>query len=159
MSISKYTLTYTCAPGRPWAVAAGSLPRATRSAPKAGALHARALTCAPRVTAHVVSWGGVGMSKKSCAARCSRGSVQGVLRARPAEGGGGVAHREDLAATASATLERSTGTVAHGQERAARERRRRRSIEVSRITTYLYSPSRLRPVEDCQSALRLRVRP
>jgi hypothetical protein len=56
---------------------------------------------------------------------------------RPAEGGGGVAHREDLAATASATLERSTGTVAHGQERAARERRRRRSIEVSRITTYL----------------------
>ena len=69
------------------------------------------------------------MSKKSCAARCSRGSVQGVLRA-PAEGEGGVAHREDLAATASATLERSTGTVAHGK-RAARERRRRRS-KVSR---------------------------
>ena len=63
------------------------------------------------------------MSKKSCAARCSRGSVQGVLRA-PAEGEGGVAHREDLAAsTASATLERSTGTVAHGK-RAARERSR-----------------------------------
>ena len=53
------------------------------------------------------------MSKTSCAARCSRGSVQGVLRA-PAEGEGGVAHREDLAATASATLERSAGTVAHG---------------------------------------------
>ena len=104
-------------------VAAGSLPRATRSAPKAGALRARAPTCAPRVTAHVVSWGGVGMSKTSCAARCSRGSVQGVLRA-PAEGEGGVAHREDLAATASATLERSAGTVAHGK-RAARERRRR----------------------------------
>ena len=69
------------------------------------------------------------MSKKSCAARCSRGSVQGVLR-DPAEGEGGVAHREDLAATASATLERSTGTVAHGK-RAARERRRRRS-KVSR---------------------------
>ena len=69
------------------------------------------------------------MSKTSCAARCSRGSVQGVLRA-PAEGEGGVAHREDLAATASATLERSTGTVAHGK-RAARERRRRRS-QVSR---------------------------
>ena len=69
------------------------------------------------------------MSKTSCAARCSRGSVQGVLRA-PAEGEGGVAHREDLAATASATLERSTGTVAHGK-RAARERRRRRS-KVSR---------------------------
>ena len=50
------------------------------------------------------------MSKTSCAARCSRGSVQGVLRA-PAEGEGGVAHREDLAATASATLERSAGTV------------------------------------------------
>ena len=106
-------------------VAAGSLPRATRSAPKAGALRARAPTCAPRVTAHVVSLGGVGISMTSCAARCSRGSVQGVLRA-PAEGEGGVAHREDLAATASATLERSAGTVAHGK-RAARERRRRRS--------------------------------
>ena len=65
----------------------------------------------------------------SCAARCSRGSVQGVLRA-PAEGEGGVAHHEDLAATASAKLERSTGTVAHGK-RAAREWRRRRS-KVSR---------------------------
>ena len=62
---------------------------------------------------------GEGMSKKSCAARCSRGSVQGVLRAPAGEGEGGVAHREDLAATASATLERSTGTVAHGK-RAAR---------------------------------------
>ena len=66
------------------------------------------------------------MSKKSCAARCSRGSVckacfELLPRARV-----GVAHREDLAATASATLERSTGTVAHGK-RAARERRRRRS--------------------------------
>ena len=112
-------------------VAAGSLPRATRSAPKAGALRARAPTCAPRVTAHVVSWGGVGMSKTSCAACCSRGcSVQGVLRA-PAEGEGAVAHREDLAATASATLERSAGTVAHGK-RAARRRskvsRRRRAV-------------------------------
>ena len=93
-----------------------------------GAARPGAYLC-PRVTAHVVSWGGVGMSKTSCAARCSRGSVQGVLRA-PAEGEGGVAHREDLAATASATLERSTGTVAHGK-RAARERRRRRS-KVSR---------------------------
>ena len=110
-------------------VTAGSLPRATRSAPKAGALRARAPTCALRVTAHVVSWGGVGMSKTSCAARCSRGSVQGVLRA-PAEGEGGVAHRENLSAAASATLERSAGTVAHGK-RAARERRRRRS-KVSR---------------------------
>ena len=93
-------------------VAAGLLPRATRSAPKAGALRARAPTCAPRVTAHVDSWGGVGMSKTSCAARCSRGSVQGVLRA-PAEGEGGVAHRENFSATASATLERSAGTVAY----------------------------------------------
>ena len=114
-------------------LAAGSLPRATRSAPKAGALRARAptCTCAPRVTAHVVSWGEVGMSKTSCAACCSRGcSVQGVLRA-PAEGEGAVAHREDLAATASATLERSAGTVAHGK-RAARRRskvsRRRRAV-------------------------------
>ena len=110
-------------------VAAGSLPRATRSAPKAGALRARAPTCALRVTAHVVSWGGVGMSKTSCAARCSGGSVQGVLRA-PAEGEGGLARREDLTAAAAATLERSAGTVAHGK-RAARERRRRRS-KVSR---------------------------
>ena len=69
------------------------------------------------------------MSKTSCAARCSRGSVQGVLRA-PAEGEDGVAHRENLSATASAMLERSTGTVAHGK-RAARERRRRRA-KVSR---------------------------
>ena len=55
--------------------------------------------------------------------------MKGVLRA-PAEGEGGVAHREDLAASASATLERSAGTVAH-DKRAARERRRRRS-KVSR---------------------------
>ena len=110
-------------------VAAGSLPQATRSAPKAGALRARAPTCALHVTAHVVSWGGVGMSKTSCAARCSRGSVQCVLRA-PAEGEGGVAHSENLSAAASAMLERSTGTVAHGK-RAARKRRRRRA-KVSR---------------------------
>ena len=62
-------------------VAAGSLPRATRSAPKAGALRARgAYMCPPRNCARCLL-GGVGMSKKSCAARCSRGSVQGVLRA------------------------------------------------------------------------------
>ena len=65
------------------------------------------------------------MSKTSCAARCSGGSVHGVLRA-PAEGEGGVAHRENLSAAASAMLERSAGTVAHGK-RAARERRCRRS--------------------------------
>ena len=41
-------------------VAAGSLPRATRSAPRTGALRARAPTCALRVTAHVVFWGGSG---------------------------------------------------------------------------------------------------
>ena len=71
----------------------------------------------------------VGMSKTSCASRCSRRSVQGALRA-PAEGEGGLARREDLTAAAAATLERSAGTVAHGT-RAARERRRRRS-KVSR---------------------------
>ena len=59
------------------------------------------------------------MSKTSCAARCSGGSVHGVLRA-PAEGEGGVAYRENLSAAASTTLERSAGTVAHGK-RAARE--------------------------------------
>ena len=47
---------------RPGAVAAGSLPRATRSAPKAGA--ARPGATWPRVTAHVVFWGGVGMSRR-----------------------------------------------------------------------------------------------
>ena len=93
-----------------------------------GAARPGAYMCPPRNCARCLL-GGVGMSKKSCAARCSRGSVQGVLRA-PAEGEGGVAHREDLAATASATLERSTGTVAHGK-RAAREPRCRRS-KVSR---------------------------
>ena len=66
----------------------------------------------------------VGMSKTSCALRCSRRSAQRVLRA-PAEGEGGVAHREELAAATSATLERSAGMVADGT-RAARERRRRR---------------------------------
>ena len=93
-----------------------------------GAARLGAYMCSPR-NAHVVSWGGVGMSKTSCAARCSRGSVQGVLRA-PAEGEGGVAHHENFSAAATATLERSGGTVAHGK-RAARERRRRRS-KVSR---------------------------
>ena len=93
-----------------------------------GAARPGAYMCSPRNCARCLL-GGVGMSKTSCAARCSRGSVQGVFRA-PAEGEGGVAHREDLAATASTTLERSAGTVAHGK-RAARERRRRRS-KVSR---------------------------
>ena len=64
-----------------------------------GAARPGAYMCPPRNCARCLL-GGVGMSKKSCAARCSRGSVQGVLRA-PAEGEGGVAHREDLAATAS----------------------------------------------------------
>ena len=39
--------------------------------------------------------------------------MHGVLRA-PAEGEGGVAHRENLTAAASATFERSAGTVAQG---------------------------------------------
>ena len=95
--------------------------RRGRCAP--GRLHVHPAYCARCLL------GGVGMSKTSCAARCSRGSVQGVLRT-PAEGEGGVAHRENFSAAASATLERSAGTVAHGK-RAARERRRRRS-KVSR---------------------------
>ena len=93
-----------------------------------GAARPGAYMCSPRYCARCLL-GGVGMSKTSCAARCSRGSVQRVLRA-PAEGEGGVAHRENLSAAASATLERSAGTVAPGK-RAARERRRRRS-KVSR---------------------------
>ena len=93
-----------------------------------GAARPGAYMCSPRNCARCLLRV-VGMSMTSCAARCSRGSVQGVLRA-PAEGEGGVAHRENLSAAASATLERSAGTVAHGK-RAARERRRRRS-KVSR---------------------------
>ena len=70
-------------------VAAGSLPRATRSAPKAGALRAPGrLHVLPAYCAHVVSWGGVGMSKTSCAACCSRGLVQGVLRTNSCRGRG-----------------------------------------------------------------------
>ena len=108
------------------ALAASVASRYALGAEGGGAARPGAYMCPPRNCARCLL-GGVGMSKKSCAARCSRGSVQGVLRA-PAEGEGGVAHREDLAATASAMLERST--VAHGK-RAARERRRRRS-QVSR---------------------------
>ena len=93
-----------------------------------GAARPGAYMCSPRNCARCLL-GGVGMSKTSCAARCSRGSVQGVLRA-PAEGEGGVAHHENFSGAATATLERSGGTVAHGK-RAARERRRRRS-KVSR---------------------------
>ena len=93
-----------------------------------GAARPGAYMCSPRNCARCLL-GGVGMSKTSCAARCSRGSVQGVLRA-PAEGEGGVAHHENFSAAATATLERSAGTEAHGK-RAARERRRRRS-KVSR---------------------------
>ncbi len=93
-----------------------------------GAARPGAYMCSPRNCARCLL-GEVGMSKTSCAARCSRGSVQGVLRA-PAEGEGGVAHHENFSAAATATLERSGGTVAHGK-RAARERRRRRS-KVSR---------------------------
>jgi hypothetical protein len=63
-------------------VAAGSLPRATRSAPKPGAAaRPRAPTCAPCVTAHVVSWGEWGCeSKTSCAARAAR-EARGARRA------------------------------------------------------------------------------
>ena len=103
------------------------LPRATRSAPKAcapGGLHVL-----PTDKLRMLPLGVVGMSKTSCAARCSRRSVKGVPRA-PAEGEGGVARREDLTAAAAATLERSAGTVAQGTM-AARERRRR-SAKVSR---------------------------
>ena len=105
-----------------------------------GAARPGAYMCSPRNCARCLL-GGVGMSKTSCAARCSRGSVQGVFRA-PAEGEGGVAHREDLAATASATLERSAGTVAHGK-RAARERRRRRSKVSRRRRAGRAPPARL----------------
>ena len=86
-----------------------------------GAARPGAYMCPPRNCARCLLEGSVGMSKTSCAARCSRGSVQGVLRA-PAEGEGGVAHREDLAATASATL--ASGAPVRWlmwQERAARE--------------------------------------
>ena len=74
-----------------------------------GAARPGAYMCSPRNCARCLL-GGVGMSKTSCAARCSRGSVQGVLRA-PAEGEGGVAHHENFsaAATAHARAERRHG--------------------------------------------------
>ena len=52
-------------------VAAGSLPRTTRSAPKAGALRARAPTCAPPV-AHALSPGGEWGCRRRCALRAAR---------------------------------------------------------------------------------------
>ena len=97
-----------------------------------GAARPGAYMCTPR-TAHVVSWGGVGMSKTSCAARCSRERLSARRASSSCRGRGwGGTPRGPccVAATASATLERSTGTVAHGK-RAARERHRRRS-KVSR---------------------------
>ena len=97
-----------CAPGRP-RQPGHCLARYALGAEGGGAARPGAYMCAPRNYARCLL-GGVGMSKASCAARCSRGSVPGT----PAEGEGGVAHREDLAATASTTLERSAGTVAHG---------------------------------------------
>ena len=50
------------------------------------------------------------MSKTSCAARCSRGSGQGVLRA-PAEGEGGMAHRENLSRTRTHTHARTPSAM------------------------------------------------
>ena len=68
--------------------AAFSPPRATRSAPKAWALRARAPTCCPPPDNCARCLLVVATSKTSCASRCSRRSVQGALRA-PAEGEGG----------------------------------------------------------------------
>ena len=82
-----------------------------------GAARPGAYMCSPRNCARCLL-GGVGMSKTSCAARCSRGSVQGVLRA-PAEGEGGVAHHENFSAAATATLERYGGSWQEGGARAA----------------------------------------
>ena len=77
----------------------------------------------------------------SCAARCSTDSVQGVLQA-PAEGEGWVEHGEELAAAASAMLERSAGTVAHEPPKAARERRRHRAKVSRRRRAGLGPPAR-----------------
>ena len=86
------------APGRPWQPGHCLALRARRRR-RGRCAPGRALpVCSPRNCARCLLVGGVGMSKKSCAARCSRGSVQGVLRA-PAEGEGGVAHRVHTART------------------------------------------------------------
>ena len=90
-----------------------------------GCASERPHVCSPPITCARCLLGVVGMTTMSCAACCSRGSMQRALRA-PAEGEGGVARHGDLTAAASATLQRSAGTVAHGK-RAARERRRRRA--------------------------------
>ena len=68
------------------------------------------------------------MSKTSCLVcfpLLERLGARRALSSCRGRGWGGTP-REDLAATASATLERSAGTAAHGK-RAARERRRRRA--------------------------------
>ena len=92
-----------------------------------GAARPGAYMCSPRNCARCLL-GGVGMSKTSCAARCSRGSVQGVLRA-PAEGEGGVARapaeREYLSAAAhdhrSASQRRAPCTGNAGRNAPARQ--------------------------------------
>ena len=93
--------------------AAQSRPRAARSAPMARALRARAPACAPADNARVASWWWVGMLKTPCASRCSRRSMQCALRA-PAEGEGGEGWSRDHHAQAcGATLacERSMCSV------------------------------------------------
>ena len=114
-------------------VAAGSLCLALRARRRrrGGAARPRAPTCALRVTAHVVSWGGE-CGDVEDVVRCALLERLGARRASSScrgRGWGGTP-REPQCRAAAAKLERSAGTVTHGK-RAARERRRRRS-KVSR---------------------------
>ena len=113
------------------ALAASVASRYALGAEGGGAARPGAYMCPPRNCAlRTLSPGGSGdVEEVVCCALLERlGARRASSSCRGGEGE--VAHRENLAATASATLERSTGTMAHGK-RAARERRRRRS-KVSR---------------------------
>jgi hypothetical protein len=101
-------------------VAAGSLPRATRSAPKAGALCAPGRLHVLSAELRTLSPGGQWGCRRRRALRAAREArCKACFELLPRACEGGVAHREDLAATAFATLERSAGTVAHGRGRRA----------------------------------------
>ena len=80
-----------------------------------GAARPGAYICSPRNCACCLLGGSGDVEDVvRCALLERLGARVGVLRT-PAEGEGGVAHRENFSAAAFATLERSAGTVAHGK--------------------------------------------
>ena len=83
-----------CRTGRGQPLASIAASRYALGTEGVGAARPGAYMCCPPIL-RACLLGAVGMSRTSCAARCLRGSVQGLLRV-PAEGEGGVARREDL---------------------------------------------------------------